>query len=349
MNKQANENPPDVELTLIGDALAQISRSGLSITPIWVANFLVALKSKPLIILAGPPDSAKETLVEGFSCALTGRNSYQYQPMLGHPWWANNTHDIATYTQTQSRFLSLKLEAMIEEAGLPENHDRFFIAELIKISPGELHEYFSEMAFQLKRGQLMRLPTAHFSEPIPFPPNLSIIGTIDTTRFDWLDHDLLSQATIIDCTPVKSVSLLDMGNIADDPGREKNLIQSCVRDPQKAFRKMFNILRRLPSALLPFLRAKQLIQKVVSNYSANLLAEGMIYLANSWSYTGQGLFDRDRNKNLQIAMDLAITQSLLLPASHEIAQSDNLQTRLQKVLGNHFPHASDYINLLNPA
>jgi hypothetical protein len=349
MSKQKNENPPDIELTLIEDTLTQISWAGLSITPVWVANFLVALKSKPLIILAGPPESEKDTLVEGFSRVLTGSNSYQYQKMLGHPWWASQTCDVAAYTQAQSQFNTIKLETIIEEAGLPENFDRFFIAELMRISPGELHEYFSEMAVQLKHGQLMRLPTSHFSEPIPFPSNLVIIGTMDTVKFNWLDRDLLSQATIIDCAPVKSASVQFFREIGSDPRREKTLILSCIRNPQRAFRKLFKVLRRLPSALLPFFQVKQVLQKIRSIYFGNSLVEGIVYLANSWSYTGQGLFDGDPRMNLQIAMDLAITQSLLLPCSEKIAQSESLQVKLHKVLGNYFPQARDYINQLNPA
>jgi len=348
MSKQEKIIHPDVELTLIEDTLAQVSRTGLSIPPIWVANFLVALKSKPLIILAGPPESAKEALVEGFGNVLTGNDSYRYQTMMGHPWWATKTRDIATYTRTQSQFNTFKLEILIEEAGLPENRDRFFIAELTKISPGELQEYFSEMAFQLKHGRLMRLPTSHFMEPILFPSNLSIVGTMDTVKFNWLDPDLLSQATIIDCTPVKSASVPRLGELYRDPDREKILMRSSIRNPQRAFRKMFNILRRFPYALLPLLRVKQVLQKFRSKYLGNPLFEGIVYMANSWSYTDRGLFNEDPRKNLQIALDLAITQSLLLPYSEKIAGSESMQIKLHKVLDDQFPTANAYINSLNP-
>jgi hypothetical protein len=340
--------PPDIELTLIEDTLAQISRSSFSVPRIFVANFLVALKSKPLIILASPPDTAKETIVEAFSTVLIGNDSTRYQAMTGHPWWANQTEDVATYTATQSRFNTLKLESILEEAGLSENQGRFFIAELKKISPGELEEYFSEIAFQIRHGQLMRLPTSHFSEPVPFPSNLSIIGTMDTNNFNWLDHDLLSQTTILQCAPFKSLAVPLFRDITGDPMREKSLIQSSIRDPQQAFRKLFGMLRKFSSALLPFLQVKKILEKDFSTYSGNLLAEGIIYLANSWSFTGLGLFDDDTRKNLQIATDLAITQSLLLPCSEKITHSESLQIKLHKVLDNHFPHSIAYINQLIP-
>ena len=63
----------------------------------------------------------------------------------------------------------------------------------------------------------------------------------------------------------------------------------------------------------PYLQVQKILQKVVARYSSNLLLEGMIYLSNSWSQMGLALFNENPQKNLQIAMDLAITQSLITP------------------------------------
>ena len=347
-NKQQNLIPPNDEHTLIIDTLALISQSGLSIPPIWVANFLVALKSKPLIILIGSLEASKEILVKAFCNVLTGNDSSRYQAMTGHPWWANRNENIATYTDMQSRLNSFKLETMLDEAGLPENQDRYFIAELIKISPGELYEYFSETAFQLKQGQLMRLPSVHFSEPITFPKNMTIIGTLDTVKFNWLDPDLLSQATIIDCSQILPASVQIFKDIALNSRREKSLLRSSIRDPQRAFTKLFKLLHKVPSALLPFFQIYKILQKYRSIYLGNSLVEGITYLSNSWSNSGQGLFDRDSRKNLRMALDLAITQSLLLPYSDKISKSENLKIKLYKILDDQFPGATAYLNQLTP-
>jgi len=80
-----------------------------------------------------------------------------------------------------------------------------------------------------------------------------------------------------------------------------------------------------------------------------MLLEGMIYLSNSWSQKGSGLFDENPKKNLQIAMDLAITQSLLLPNSEKIANSNNLRDKLQKILDNQYPLATNLLSQLAPA
>jgi hypothetical protein len=80
-----------------------------------------------------------------------------------------------------------------------------------------------------------------------------------------------------------------------------------------------------------------------------MLLDGMIYLSNSWSQMGSGLFDENPQINLHIAMDLAITQSLLFPYSEMIADSNNLHGKLLRVLGNQYPLASGFLRQLTPA
>lgn len=339
----------DPEIKLLNEVEEQLRQRGFLLSRVWTVNFLVAIKSKPLMILIGPREAEKEALVESYCQVITGGGSNQYQPMVGHPWWASQTADVAMFTRTQSLFNTLKLEMMIEEAGLPANRNRFFVANISRISPGELEEYFSETAFQLRHGELMRLPTSHFSNPVPFPPNLAIIGTMDTLTFPWSDADLLSQTTIIDCAPTKITGYPSIKIVNPDPLKEKRLIQSYIRDPQGAFRKLMIILRRIPSALFPLLYVQKILRDVVARNSSSMLLEGMIYLSNSWSQMGSGLFNENAQKNLQIAMDLAITQSLLLPNSERITNSNNLRYKLQSIVGNQYPLAVNLLSQLAPA
>ncbi len=118
---------PDIEISIIKDTLGLIARSGILISLIWVAKILVALKSKPLMILVGPQEATKEILIKNFFDTLIDSDHYRYQTMMGHPLWANKTRDVASYTMAHSRFNTFKLEAMIEEAGLLINRDRFFL------------------------------------------------------------------------------------------------------------------------------------------------------------------------------------------------------------------------------
>jgi hypothetical protein len=78
-----------------------------------------------------------------------------------------------------------KLLYVIEEASQPENAQQVFVVGLTHISPAELLSFFTEIAYQMPHNRIMRLGDAHLSTPVPFPPNLLLIGTMDTMDFNW--------------------------------------------------------------------------------------------------------------------------------------------------------------------
>jgi hypothetical protein len=175
-----------------------VAEAGVRADPEEVVNFYVALKSKPLAILMGPPGSGKVALVQSLAQVLVGDDPLRYQPMVGHARWASGSSNVTLFTEAQSRFNDDKLLALVEDALRPENIvSRVFIACLTHISPAELIDLFAEVALQLRRGELSRLPSIHLPEPLPFPPNVFLVGTLDATRWKWSHTDLLSKATII--------------------------------------------------------------------------------------------------------------------------------------------------------
>jgi hypothetical protein len=95
-----------------------------------------------------------------------------------------------------------------------------------RISPAEVIEFFSAVAFQLWHGQIMRLPAMHLTEPVPYPSNLFLIGTMDRARFDWYEDDLLTRTTVIQwpgaggaSTPRWSNTTVTMGTKTGSSGR----------------------------------------------------------------------------------------------------------------------------------
>ncbi len=176
----------DGERQTVACLIKAVAQAGVRADPIAIVNFYVALKSKPLAILTGPAQSGKIALVQSLAQVLTGGDPLRCQMMVGHAWWARASREVALFTEAQTRFNTDKILALIEEAWKPENVNRVFLACLTRISPAELMGFFSEVAFQLRHGQIMRLPTAHLSEPIPYPSNLFLVGTMDKTRLDEL-------------------------------------------------------------------------------------------------------------------------------------------------------------------
>jgi hypothetical protein len=69
----------------------------------------------------------------------------------------------------------------------------------------------------------------------------------------------------------------------------------------------------------------------------------MIYLANSWSQTGAGLFDPHRQRNVMLALDLAIAQTLLPHLGEALSQSAALVERLGELLSGQFPHSEAFL------
>jgi hypothetical protein len=165
------------ERQIVARLLGAAASAGLAADPGAIIHFYVALKSKPLMLLAGPSQSGKIALVQCLATALTGGSSWRCQFMPGHAWWAGRSGNVGLFTEAQTRLNTGKILALIEEAQRPENTSRVFVACLTRISPAELEGFFAGTAFQLQRGELMQLPTTHLAEPIPFPPNLMLIGT----------------------------------------------------------------------------------------------------------------------------------------------------------------------------
>ncbi|KKM08571.1 hypothetical protein SY88_23060, partial [Clostridiales bacterium PH28_bin88] len=89
MRKRENYQMLDPEIMLLNKVDEQLLQRGFLLPRVWTVNFLVALKSKPLMILIGPREAEKEALVESYCQVITGGGSNQYQPMVGHPWWAS--------------------------------------------------------------------------------------------------------------------------------------------------------------------------------------------------------------------------------------------------------------------
>lgn len=335
---------PDYEIQLLSRLFEQASRVGIEFDRTVVVNLFVALKSKPLAILAGPTQSGKIALVRGLAQSLVEQGSLRVQMLTGHPWWAEGSDGIAEHTRLHARFSTEKLLSIIEEAGQPDNTHQVFIVCLTHISPAELLSFFTDVAFQLRHGQIMKLGDTHFSEPIPFPPNLRIIGTMDTPAFDWWDNDLLRSTTVIQSP--KTGVLPDLKfNKHGFQLKEYEFLQSCIYSRNAAYRKVFPVLKRQRQPLYPLLQVEAILKRYIPSLEF-VMDEVMIYLANSWSKAGSGLFHPLPDLNLTIALDLAIVQILLPRAVDAIRNLEILRNRLINILSGQFWHSAAFVTAL---
>lgn len=317
----------------------------IPVDPISIVNLYVSLKSKPLAILAGAAHSGKSEVVRRLAQLLTDGDPLRYQTMNGHAWWAEKTRNVTFFIEAQTRFNTTKMLAVIEEAWQPENTNHVFVACLTDMSPAEVIGFFSEVASQLRHGQIMRLPRVHLTEPIPYPPNLLLIGTMDTLHFDWSDEDLLSKTTLIQWTEgeKKPTAEPDWGSI---PVGETGFLSSLIRNEATACLKLYRILGSEQQFLRPLLSAERLLNEHEIRLPGSVRGEILIYLANAWSKDGIGLFDRVTPNNLAIALDLAMAQILLPRVDAMIRDDPRLQRALRAVM-NQFPHSTAFLESLN--
>jgi hypothetical protein len=302
--------PLDPELKIITHLIRVTAEVGIQTDPVSIVNFYVALKSKPLAILTGIAQSGKVALVRILAQALIGDDPWRCQMMSGHAWWAGQTGNVALFTDIQTRLNSDKVLNLIEEAGRPENARRVYIACLACISPAELTGFFSELACQLQHGQIMQLPSIHLTEPIAYPSNLLLIGTMDTVRLECRDVNLLNKTTIIQWPAVESELSAGRPTSVTPLDHDGEFLLSCIRDESSARLKLLRILGNA-SSIRPMLQIADLLERYDAPLPDSVIGETVVYLANAWSKQGVGLFDRANSRNVAIAADLAIAQTIL--------------------------------------
>ncbi len=59
---------------------------------------------------------------------------------------------------------------------------------------------------------------------------------------------------------------------------------------------------------------------------SRIIGETMIFVANAWSFDGVGLFDRDSEHNLMLALDAALA-SLILPPIAPLLEACSAESR----------------------
>jgi hypothetical protein len=262
--------------------------------------------------------------------------------MLGHPWWANESANLALFTRAQTLFNTQKLHYLIEEAWLPENSHRLFIGCLTHISAGELISIFASLSQQLSDEPYIPSGQTAFLLHAPWPPNLLLIGTMDTDHYDWWDSDLVSKTSVflwqageraMDACAVTGKSL---------PSLEEVFLQSNIRQEGLAYQKLREILgrNRLNSKSNPVALLLRLVEQLEINAcptARQSLREAIIYLANAWSPQGVGLFDLDDKKNLALAVDRALVSTVFPLAYQTLQKSQKLREILISLLNPHYP------------
>ncbi len=340
--KQGNGAPPvdgrlqsDGEQAIIHDFIQATAVAGVRADRLSILNFYVALKSRPFLLLAAPAQTGKVALVHSLAQVLASGTVGQFHTMVGHARWASRSRNVSQFVEAQVRFNVSKLLVLIEEAVRPENHDRLYIACLTGISPAELHALFSVPGWQMWPEM----------EPIPYPPNLRLIGTMDTDHFRWWSPDLLSNTAIM-LWPGEKVRLTGLSPQQSVTQGARLFLQTCVRTEQAAYTRLRRNLHGRRYAFAPLVQVMDLLHEEEVYLPQTVMNQAVIFLANAWTAEGQGLFaPTSAALNLNIALDLVLAQ-VVLPWLATDGRIEPVRRRLNQLLAGHFKRSAAFLQTL---
>ncbi|SHN31219.1 McrB family protein [Mucilaginibacter sp. OK098] len=104
-----------------------------------IANFFLALKTKPFIILAGISGTGKTQLPRMFAQAIGMKANIIQVPV--RPDWTDGS-DLLGYTSLDGKFVPKNLTIAIEKANLKPNEPHFFILDEMNLA--RVEHYFSD-------------------------------------------------------------------------------------------------------------------------------------------------------------------------------------------------------------
>jgi hypothetical protein len=259
--------------------------------------------------------------------------------MIGHAWWAGKAGNVALLTEAQTRLNTGKFMLLVDEAGRPKNAHRLYIACLNKISPAEVSGFFSEVAFQIQHERLMRLPSYHFTEPLPYPRNLIVIGTMDSDWRNTTNDDFHRAGSVITWQAEPARNSSSVPQSIDCMEAQALFLKSRVNDGQAATVKLASLWVDVSSAIQFVGQIVGILDEHGDRPPVPLMDHAMIYLANAWSNDGCGLFAKQHQENLEIALDSLVARELLQPVLERMSEPGSRIGQLKATLGDRFAQA----------
>ncbi len=270
----------------------------------------VALKSKPMAILYGPPDSGKLAAARALGANLANGGTMCLQEMVGHAWWASGLESVAVFTAAQDRFNRDKIQAMFEESARCQGAGHLHVALLSRISPAEWG-YLAELAAQLRHGQVLEGPVSRRRRSLPDARNILVIGTADSVAPRPWDPDLLRDASILPWPSPQGEGIPSAPALRRFLEEGRPFDQARQREPRAALRRLRGLGGWRDERLRPLLAIanSMCIDHVPGANRA--ASEALVYIANSWTWDGKGLFAPAFEENFRMAVQLAVVLAMV--------------------------------------
>ncbi|KUO51106.1 MAG: hypothetical protein APF76_16565 [Desulfitibacter sp. BRH_c19] len=259
-----NELPGDVK-DILGHIYKYIKSKGFNYELSFIQNFLLSLKTKPFLILAGISGTGKTKMVELFAEAVgatTLNGRYNLIPV--RPDW-NDSTDLLGYSNLQGEFVPGKLTQIIFAAQSNSKYPYFICLDEMNLARVEY--YFSEFLSIMEsrksiNGVITSAPITvnGLKDIITFPENLYVIGTVnmDETTHPFsrkvLDRANTLEFSEIDLSnfPEQSVEKQKVMLIENDILRSEFLtLKDCYAGNEDFIKEKVKILGEINEILMP--------------------------------------------------------------------------------------------------
>lgn len=166
---------------------AYIASKGFDYSLADVANFYLAICSKPLVILAGISGTGKTQLVRQFAKAIGYGDDRHCVLIPVRPDWTDNS-DLIGYRNIQGKFEQQKLLKVLQDA-LAHPDEPFFVI-LDEMNLARVEHYFSDFLSVMETRErnsdnmivtnsVLTDDTVNHGVPVTIPQNLIIVGTVN--------------------------------------------------------------------------------------------------------------------------------------------------------------------------
>ncbi|NIM94714.1 MAG: hypothetical protein GTO18_13520 [Anaerolineales bacterium] len=319
--------------------IIQTALAPLGVSPYDAVSIWIGLKSKPGIVLCSNQRADLDKIAVEVAQTTLDHDENRWISLQGHPWWAGQSPNQAQLIAMQQRLTSIRFRTFLVYASKQQENYQLHLALLHGIGQGELHNFFVEIPRQVKAfGGVLELPWDFSTTPTALPEYLYILGTFGQDLDIIDDNDVLDHCSIIlldeqfgdHWVPQQVPHINDHSTQTTlaicrnfNPYRAGNLFPMSHKK---------DAMRVLVDALLLFNK-----HRVKTNIG--IITDAYLHLGHAWDAEGHGLFDLNKNRNIHIAGDYWLKQSLIPRIRRIVDHKPKLQKEGLQLLTENYPGA----------